>query len=225
MLKPRSNGDDDGNEDKDKDTVIASVSKNHDDHNIVFFAPVVVVVAAADDGGTRQCGRLLTLTPVRISCRCARRRRGWDPLSSNPRSYNNDNNDGNDNDDKNSVIASTSKNNDDHNIVFFAVLAKPQSNNNNDNYNDDNNDKDAVIASASKNNDDQEVVFFLLFVVAVAAADIGVIRPCRFPLTLPLSRRRRGGDPLSSKPWIASDNKDNDALIASTSKNNQDHVW
>jgi hypothetical protein len=44
------------------------------------------------------------------------------------------------------------------------------------------------------------------------------------------ARRRRGGDPLSSKLWSYNDNKDNDnnnddkdAVIASTSKNDDDH--
>jgi hypothetical protein len=37
LSKPWSN--DDGNNDDNKDTVIASASKNHDYHNVVFFVP------------------------------------------------------------------------------------------------------------------------------------------------------------------------------------------
>jgi hypothetical protein len=105
------------------------------------------------------------------------------------------------------------------------LLAKPQSDNNEDNYNDDNDNKDVVIASESKNNDNHNVIFFAPVAVAVTVADEGVIRPCRCPLTsMPLCRRR-GGDPSSSKPRSSNDNEDNDALIASMSKNNKDHIW
>ncbi len=36
--------------------------------------------------------------------------------------------------------------------------------------------------------------------------------------------RRRGREPLLLKPWSADINKDNDALIASMSKNNKNHL-
>ncbi len=62
--------------------------------------------------------------PLRISCQHARRRRGGDPLSSKPRSYNDDNNDDNDNDDKDAALASVSKNDNDHDIIFFAVVGE-----------------------------------------------------------------------------------------------------
>jgi hypothetical protein len=104
--------------------VIASTSKNYSNHNVVFFAPVVVVVVAADGGGTCPRGRLLTLTPLRISCQHVRRRRGGDPLLSKLWSYKNDNGDDNDNDDKDAAIASASKNDNDHDIVVFAVIGK-----------------------------------------------------------------------------------------------------
>ncbi len=81
-----------------------------------------------------------------------------------------------------------------------------------------------MIASASKNNDNHNVIFFAPVAVAVAAADEGVIRPQRCPLTLMPTHGRRGWDPSSSKLWSANNNRDNDALIASTSKNNEDHV-
>jgi hypothetical protein len=97
LSKPQSNDDDNDNNDNDKDTVIASTSKNHDDHNIIFFVPVVVVVAAVDYGGTCPCGHLLTLTPLRVSCQCARKRRGGDPLWLKPRSHNNNADDDNNN--------------------------------------------------------------------------------------------------------------------------------
>jgi hypothetical protein len=45
-------------------------------------------------------------------------------LSSKPQSYNDNNEDDNDNDDKDAVIASMSKNDDDHDIVFFAVVGE-----------------------------------------------------------------------------------------------------
>jgi hypothetical protein len=81
-----------------------------------------------------------------------------------------------------------------------------------------------MIASRSKKSDDQDVVFFVPFVVAVVAADKGVIHPCNCLLTLTPSRRRRGGDPSLSKPQSADDNKDNNALIASAGKNEEDHL-
>ncbi len=92
--------------------MIASASKNQDNHNLVFFALVMVVVVAVDDSGTCPRGCLLTLTPLSISSQCARRRRGGDPLPSKPQSYNDDNGDDNDNDNKDAVIASASKNDD-----------------------------------------------------------------------------------------------------------------
>ncbi len=102
-------------------------------------------------------------------------------------------------------------------------MAKPQNNNNDDDYNDDNDNKDVVIASTSKKNDDHNVVFFVPVAVAIAVADKGVIHPCRCPVTLTPSCRRRGGDPLLSKPRSADNIKDNDASIASASKNDEDH--
>jgi hypothetical protein len=45
-----------------------------------------VVIAAAEDGGTRPCRCLPTSTPLRVSCRHARKRRGGDPSSSKPES-------------------------------------------------------------------------------------------------------------------------------------------
>ncbi len=102
-------------------------------------------------------------------------------------------------------------------------LAKPLSNNNDANYDDDDNNEDVVIASVSKNNDDHNVVFFAPVAVAVAMMDEGVIHPQKCPLTLTPWHRRRGGDPSSSKPRSADNNKDFDASIASTSKNNEDH--
>jgi hypothetical protein len=124
LLKPRSNDDDKGNDNDDEDTVIPSASKNHNNHNVVFFAPVVVVVGAVDNSGTRPHGCPLMLTPLRVSCRHARRRRGRDPLSSKPWSYNDDNDGDNDNDDKDAVNASVSKNDDNHDIIFIAVIGK-----------------------------------------------------------------------------------------------------
>ncbi len=81
-----------------------------------------------------------------------------------------------------------------------------------------------MIASTSKKNDDHDVVFFVPFMVTVAAADKGVIDPCRCLLTSMPLHRRRGGDRLSSKPQSANNNEDNDASIASTSKNDKDHL-
>ncbi len=104
--------------------MIASTSKNHDNHNVVFFVLVVVVVAAADNGGTCLRGRQLTLTPLHISCQRTRRRRGGDPLSSKPRSYNDNNDSDNDNDDKDPAIASASKNDNNHDIIFFLIVSK-----------------------------------------------------------------------------------------------------
>jgi hypothetical protein len=101
---------------------------------------------------------------------------------------------------------------------------KPRSNNNDDNYDGINDDKDVMIASSSKNNDKHNIVFFALDTVAILEADKGVSCLHRCPLTLMPSRRRRGGDPLLSKPQSTKDNKDNDTLIASMSKNNEDHV-
>ncbi len=101
---------------------------------------------------------------------------------------------------------------------------KLRSDNNDDDYDDEDDDEDVVIASASKNNDDHDVVFFAPVAVAVAAADEGVVPPRRCPLTSTPSHRRRGGDPSSSKPRSADDNEDNDASIASASKNDKDHL-
>jgi hypothetical protein len=102
--------------------------------------------------------------------------------------------------------------------------AKPRTDNNDQNYDDEDDDKDVVIASTSKKNDDHNVIFFVPVAVAVAAADEGVIQPRRCPLTSTPSRRRRGGDPWSLKPRSADDNKDNDASIASASKNDEDDL-
>ncbi len=81
-----------------------------------------------------------------------------------------------------------------------------------------------MIPSMSKNNDDHDVDFFPLVAVAVTAVDKGVICPRRCPLTSMLLGRRRGGDPSLSKLQSANNNEDNDALIASVSKNDEDHV-
>jgi hypothetical protein len=41
-LQSNHNGNDNGNDNNaNKDTMIASTSKNHDNHNVVFFVPVV----------------------------------------------------------------------------------------------------------------------------------------------------------------------------------------
>ncbi len=115
-------------------------------------------------------------------------------------------------------------------------MAKPRNDNNDDDYDDDNNNKDVVIddddnnnkdvviASTIKKNDDHDVIFFVPVVVAIAAVDEGVIHPCRYLLTSMPSRRRRGRDPSLPKPRSANDNKNNDALIASASKNDKDHL-
>ncbi len=60
--------------------------------------------------------------------------------------------------------------------------------------------------------------------VVLAVADKGVIRLRRCLLISTLSGRRRGGDPLLSKPLSADNNEDNDTLIASMSKNDKDHM-
>jgi hypothetical protein len=92
-------------------------------------------------------------------------------------------------------------------------LAKPWNNNNDNDYNEDSDDKDVVIASTSKKNDNHNILFFAMVMVAVVVADKGVIHPRRCPLTSTPSGRRRGGDPLSSKPQSANDNKDNDPSL------------
>ncbi len=102
--------------------------------------------------------------------------------------------------------------------------AKPRNDNNDYDYDDADSNKDVVIASTSKKNDEHDVVFFAPVAVAVAAADEGVIHWCRCPLTSTQSRRRRGGDPSLAKPRSANDNEDNEALIASASKNDEDHL-
>jgi hypothetical protein len=71
-----------------------------------------VVVAAAEDHGTCLCGHLPTLTPLRISGHCARRRRGWDLLPLKPPS-----------DNVNDYEDATSKNHSNHNNVFFETVA------------------------------------------------------------------------------------------------------
>ncbi len=81
-----------------------------------------------------------------------------------------------------------------------------------------------MIASTSKKNDDHKVVFFAQVAVAVAAADEGVIHPRRCPLTSTPLLRRRGRDPSLPKPQSGNDNQDNDTLIASASKNEEDHL-
>jgi hypothetical protein len=102
--------------------------------------------------------------------------------------------------------------------------AKLWNNNNDNDYDDDDYDKDVVIARTRKKNDDHDIIFFAPVAVAIAAVDKGVIHPRRCPLTSMPLRRRRGGDPSSSKPWSANNNEDNDASIASTSKNDEDHL-
>jgi hypothetical protein len=104
------------------------------------------------------------------------------------------------------------------------LLAKLQSLNNDDNDNNDNNDEDAVIASTSKNKNNHNVIFFVPVAVVVGVADKDGTRAHGCPPMLMLSRRRRGGDPLLLKPRGAHDDKDNDASIASASKNNKDQV-
>jgi hypothetical protein len=81
------------------------------------------------------------------------------------------------------------------------LLAKTWSDNKDNNYDDnDDNDENVVITSASKNNYNHDVVVFAPFTFAITAADKGVTRPRRRPLTsMPLCRRR-GKDPLLSKP-------------------------
>ncbi len=88
------------------------------------FALVVVVVAAVDDSGTCLCRHPLKLMPLHVSCRHARRRRGSDQLLSKLWSYNNDDNNDNEDDNKDALVASVSKNDDDHNIAFIAVFGK-----------------------------------------------------------------------------------------------------
>jgi hypothetical protein len=86
------------------------------------------------------------------------------------------------------------------------------------------NDENAVIASARKNNDDHDVFFFAPVGVILVVADKGEARPHgRPPTSMPLPRRR-GGDLLSSKPQSNNDDKVDEALIASASKNDEDHV-
>ncbi len=103
-------------------------------------------------------------------------------------------------------------------------MAKPRNDNNEDDYDNDDDGKDVVIASTSKKHDNHDVVFFVPVAVAITAADEGVIHPCRCPMTSTPSCRRRGGDPSLSKPQSTDDNKDNDASIASVSKNDKDHL-
>ncbi len=81
-----------------------------------------------------------------------------------------------------------------------------------------------MVARASKNNGSHDVTFYVLVVVAVAAADKGVIRPCRCPLTLMWLHRRRVRDPSLLKLQSANINEYNDALITGASKNNKDHL-
>ncbi len=100
-------------------------------------------------------------------------------------------------------------------------LSKLRSNNDEDN---DNKEEDAAFASASKNNNDHKIVAFMLVGVIVRAADKGGTRSCgHLPTSTPL-RRRRGGDPLLTKLQSNDNDKDNDASIASASKNDKDHV-
>ncbi len=93
--------------------VIASVSKNNDNHDVIFFAPVMIAILVAEEGVICRHRCPLTLTP---SCK----RWGRDPLSSKPQSNNDDNGNGNNN--KDTVIASVSKNHNNHNVVFFAPV-------------------------------------------------------------------------------------------------------
>jgi hypothetical protein len=112
-------------------------------------------------------------------------------------------------------------------MTFLSSLrssAKPWNDNNDNDYDDDDYDKDVVIARTSKKNNDHDIVFFAPVAVAIVEVDKGVTHPHRCLLTLTPLRRRRGGDPLSSKPWSANNNKDNYASVASTSKNDEDHL-
>jgi hypothetical protein len=109
-------------------------------------------------------------------------------------------------------------------LSSLRLSAKPRNDSNNDDYNDDDNNKDVRIAKTSKKNDGHDVLFFAPVAVDVTAADKGVIHPRRCLLTLMPLRRRRGGDPSSLKPWSASNSENNDASIASASKNDEDHL-
>jgi hypothetical protein len=113
--KPRSDNNNDKYNDgnKDKDVVIANVSRNNDDHDVIFFVPVVVAVLAMDKDVICPQRYPLTSTPLR-------RRRGGDSLSSKLRSNGNNGSHSKDNED--TVIASMSKNYHDHNVVFFAPV-------------------------------------------------------------------------------------------------------
>jgi hypothetical protein len=55
MSKPRGN-DNDNDYNNNKNPVITSTSKIHDDQNVIFFVPVAVSVEAADNGGTHRTG-------------------------------------------------------------------------------------------------------------------------------------------------------------------------
>ncbi len=105
-------------------------------------------------------------------------------------------------------------------VSSLQLLSKPRSDNNDNN--DDN--KDAVIASVSKNDENHNVVFFAPVRVVVTAADKGGTHPHGHPPTSMPSCRRRGKDLLSLKPQSNSNDEDNDALITSVSKNNEDQV-
>jgi hypothetical protein len=109
-------------------------------------------------------------------------------------------------------------------LSSLRLPAKPRSNNNYIDYDDDDNNKDVMIASTSKNNDNHNVIFFAPVAVAIATADEGVIRPFRCLLTLTPLHRRRGRDPLLLELQSTYNNKDNETLIACTSKNNKDHL-
>ncbi len=81
-----------------------------------------------------------------------------------------------------------------------------------------------MIARARKSNDRHDVIFFAPIVVVVTVADKGGTHPQGCPPKWTPSSRRRGRDPLLLKPQNDNDDKDNDALIASTSIKDEDHV-
>ncbi len=74
-------------------------------------------------------------------------------------------------------------------------------------------------------NDNHNVVFFVPVGVIIAADDEGVTHPCGHLSTLTPLCRRKGRDPSLLKLQSNEEDKDNDVSIASSSKNNKDHMW
>jgi hypothetical protein len=99
------------------------------------------------------------------------------------------------------------------------LLSKLRSNNNDD----DNNKEDAVIASASKNYDDHNVFFFALVGVLIAEADVEPA--CA---SVPGCKRHCAGGGAGTYCLQShknnNDDGDDEASIAITSKNDEDHV-